>query len=145
VLVTKRGQGFRFEYDLLREPTKRIGRKLVHLKGDDQVLMVRAEAAEFIAIAADTGKVLIFRTEKVPVLAGPGQGVRMIRLTAKGEVIAAELVNKEDRLVLYPRKGKQVDLALDTAFIGTRGTQGKLYCKTITSMERVVSPEVPAQ
>jgi DNA gyrase subunit A len=141
ILVTRKGQGFRFEYDLLREPTKRVGRKLVHLKGDDQVLTVKPQDTELVAVGADVGKVLLFPVEKVPVLAGPGQGVRMMRLTAKGEVVAMELVSLQDRLVLRPRKGKDVNLPVMSMPIASRGTQGKSYCKTIEAMERFTATE----
>jgi len=145
VLITRRGQGFRFDYDLLREPTKRVGRKLALLKGDDQVLAVKPEDAEFVAIAADTGKVLLFPADKVPVLAGPGQGVRMMGLASKGEVVAMELVHRHDQLVLRPRTGKEVSVAVQTIPLASRGTRGKTYCKTIAAMESSSAAEAPEQ
>jgi DNA gyrase/topoisomerase IV subunit A len=113
----------------------------VHLKGDDQVLTVKPQDTELVAVGADVGKVLLFPVEKVPVLAGPGQGVRMMRLTAKGEVVAMELVSLQDRLVLRPRKGKDVNLPVMSMPIASRGTQGKSYCKTIEAMERFTATE----
>lgn len=145
VLITRKGQGFRFEYDLLREPTKRIGRKLVLLKGDDQVIAVKPEDAEFLAIAANIGKVLLFHAAKVPILAGPGQGVRMMRLGAKGEVVGIELVNRQDALVLRPREGREVNVAVETIPLASRGTGGKTFCKTIEAMELQAAIEVPQQ
>ena len=141
VLVTRGGQGFRFDYEILRETTKRIGRKLVNLRGDDQMLVVIPEEAEFIAVASSSGKLLVFPVDRVPVLTGPGQGVRLIKLTSGSEVVALHVVAGEDKLLIQPKEGKEETLAVRDIPIGNRATQGKTHCKGILAMERVIAEE----
>ncbi|MBI4962995.1 MAG: DNA topoisomerase IV subunit A [Desulfomonile tiedjei] len=141
ILVTRKGQGFRFDYDILRETSKRIGRKLVNLKGDDQILTVRPEDGEFIAAASNTGKILVFPVEQVPLLTGVGQGVRFIKLPAGSEVVALEVVNRQDELRIQPKKGKEATLVVGEIPTANRATQGKTYYSGILAMERVSAPE----
>lgn len=137
ILVTRKGQGFRFDHESLREPTKRIGRKFANLKGDDQVVAVRPEDGELIAVASNSGKLLIFPADKVPVFTGPGQGVRFIHLTAGSEVVALEVVNPKDALRVQPKKGKEQTLLVEDIPTANRATQGKSDWKGILAVERV--------
>jgi len=125
ILVTRQGQGFRFAYEILREPTKRIGRKFVNLKGDDQIIAVRPEDGALIAVASSSGKLLVFPVDQVPILTGPGQGVRFIKLTSRSEVVALEVLTLEEKLRILPKKGKEQVLAVEDIPMGNRATQGK--------------------
>jgi len=125
ILVTRQGQGFRFAYDILREPTKRIGRKFVNLKGDDQIVTVKPEDGVLIAVASSSGKLLVFPVDQVPILTGPGQGVRFIKLASGSEVVALEVLTREEKLRIQPKKGKEQVLAVEDIPMGNRATQGK--------------------
>jgi DNA gyrase/topoisomerase IV subunit A len=137
ILVTRRGQGFRFDYEILGEATKRIGRKFANLKGDDQVVAVRPEDGEMIAVASNSGNLLVFAVDQVPVLTGPGQGVRFIKLTSGSEVVAWEVVSRQDNLRIEPKKGKQQTLMVEDIPTANRATRGKPLWKGIVSMEKV--------
>jgi DNA gyrase subunit A len=141
ILVTRRGQGFRFDYEILREPTKRIGRKFANLKGDDQVMAVRPEDGEFIAVASNSGNLLVFPVDQVPVLTGPGQGVRFIKLLSGSSVVAWEAVNGKDELRIQPKKGKEQNLLVEDVPTANRATRGKPLWKGIASMEKVTDQE----
>jgi DNA gyrase/topoisomerase IV subunit A len=125
ILVTRLGQGFRFDYTMLREITKRIGRRLVNLKQDDEVVAVKSVDGELVAIGVDSGVVLVFPVEQVPVLTGPAQGVRMIRLASAGRVVALETVNVDDTLRVKTKRGKDRRFTVREISLGKRDTKGK--------------------
>jgi DNA gyrase/topoisomerase IV subunit A len=125
ILITRGGQGFRFDYSILRESTKRMGRRLVNLKPDDEVVAVKPVDGDLVAIAVNSGSVLIFPVGQVPVLAGPGQGVRMIRLAAGGSVVTLETVNPDDKLRIKTKRGKERVFAVREIQQGKRDTKGK--------------------
>ena len=111
VLITRQGKGFRFDYGILREPTKRSGRKLVSLAQTDEVVAAIPEDAELVAIAVDSGKMLAFPVDQVPVLAGPGQGVRMIKVSPESQVVGLELINIGDSLQIQFKRRQGADIA----------------------------------
>lgn len=141
VLITRKGKGFRFDYDILREPSKRVGRKLVTLHADDEIAAVKAEDGEMLAVATDAGHILLFKTEEVSTLTGAGQGVRMIRLTQGAEVVAMEPVNAADKVRVVPKKGKEKTLAVVDMVSARRGGLGKKYYGGINGMERMRDDE----
>jgi DNA gyrase/topoisomerase IV subunit A len=124
ILVTGQGKGFTFDYAILREPTKRMGRKLVNLAEDDSVLAVKPENGEKVFLGTDSGRILMFSVEQVPMLSGPGQGVRMIGLTGGSHVIAVELVQSEDRLRIKPKKGEEQVVPVKELPEGKRAGRG---------------------
>ena len=137
ILVTREGQGFRFDYGILREPSKRVGRKLAHLRENDETVSVRAEEGALVALGTDTGNVLVFPVDQAPVLSGPGQGVRMIRLKGESRVVALELVNPEDVLRIVSKRGKERIVPVSELAVANRGGQGKAIVKALAGMERM--------
>lgn len=141
ILITRKAKGFRFDYDILREPSKRIGRKLVNLGSEDEIAAVKPEDGELVAVASDAGHILLFKMEEVPVLTGAGQGVRMMRLAAGAEVAGIEAVNEDDRLKVQPKKGKEKILAISDMVPARRAGVGKKYYGGIDGMERMKDNE----
>ncbi len=94
IVVTTLGRGFRFDLDELLTPTKRTGRKMVLLKPGDAVQMVMQETAPYLVVAAESGHVLRFPSDQVPVMTGPARGVQMIKLV-KGAFVAGAVSAKE--------------------------------------------------
>ncbi|MDQ7781393.1 MAG: DNA topoisomerase (ATP-hydrolyzing) [Desulfomonilaceae bacterium] len=136
VVVTRSGKGFRFDYEILREPTKRMGRKLVNLRGDDETLGVIPETGTLMATASTSGHLLVFPLEQIPVLSGPAQGVRIIKLKPGSSAVAFETGNPEDKLAVKPKKGKLKVMSMGGIPQANRAGQGKAYCSGIVSMER---------
>lgn len=136
ILVTKFGQGFRFDYSILREPTKRAGRRLVNLKEGDEVLTVKPETGELAAIAADSGKLLVFPVEQISVLAGPGQGVRLMRLPQGAQVTSFETLDLQDELKIRRKRGKEKVVPVKTIAMGQRAGSGKAPFAGIIGIER---------
>lgn len=141
VLITRKAKGFRFDYDILREPSKRVGRKLVNLHEDDEIAAVKPEDGELLAVASDAGHIILFRMDEVSVLTGAGQGVRMMRLAAGAEVVGMEPVDTADRLKVQPGKGKEKTLAVGDMVPAGRGGLGKKYYGGIIRLERMRDDE----
>jgi DNA gyrase subunit A len=135
LLAASHGRGFRFTYDLLREPTKRLGRKIAGLPEGAEVVAVRSGSEKLVAIAADNGLLLVFPTEQVSVLAGPGQGVRLIRLAQDARVVAVELVSVDDVLRIEPKKGKDKTVAVNQMPVANRATKGRRVSPSIRNVE----------
>jgi DNA gyrase/topoisomerase IV subunit A len=141
VLMTRSGKGFRFEYEILREPSKRMGRKLVNLRGKDETIAVIPEDGALMAVASDSGNILVFPIDQIPILSGPAQGVRMIKLKPGTLVVGFENVDEADRVEVKPKRGKLKSFSLKKLPIANRAGQGKNYCSGIVSMERAKSGE----
>jgi DNA gyrase/topoisomerase IV subunit A len=125
ILVTRLGQGFRFDYSILRESTKRMGRRLVNLKPEDEVVAVKPVDGDHVAIGVNSGILLVFPVEQVSVLAGPGQGVRMIRLVPNTCVVAMETVSLDDKLRIKTKRGREKIVPVQEIQVGKRDTKGK--------------------
>lgn len=136
ILITRAGKGFRFDYEVLAEPTKRSGRKMVHLAEGDQAVTVKPVERELVAVASGDGKVLLFDTEQVSILSGPGQGVRMIKLTAGANVVSMETVSPDDTLRIVPKRGKDKIFEVGEIPRANRATQGKKLAPGIKTMVR---------
>ena len=61
VLITRNGKGFRFEYNVLTEITKRSGRRMVNLGKGDQVVTVKPVDGDLVAVASKEGQGAPFR------------------------------------------------------------------------------------
>jgi len=141
ILVTREGKGFRFEYGILEEPTKRTGRRLVNLSEGDAVVTVKPESGDHVMIAEHSGRVLVFPTEQVSVLTGPGQGVRMMTLTGESQVISLEMMNEGDKVRILSKRGREQILSMQELPVGNRGTRGKPVCKGIKEIDLIASVE----
>jgi DNA gyrase subunit A len=138
ILVTKSGQGFRFDYNQIQEPTKRMGRRLVLLKKDDEVLTVKPESGNLAVIAADSGRLLVFALDQIPVLSGPGLGVRLMKLSPESRVIALETARSEDSVRILRKRGKEKIIKLQEIVLGQRASVGKENFPGMIGMERYV-------
>jgi len=145
ILVTREGKGFRFDYSILREPSKRAGRRLVVLAESDEVVTVKAEQGDLVAVASDAGNLLVFSVDQVPVLNGPGQGVRMMRLKGDARVIGLESVGTGHVLRTVSKRGKERKFPLADLPAANRGGGGKNVAKALQLMESFPSEEEHSQ
>jgi DNA gyrase/topoisomerase IV subunit A len=121
-VVTRRGQGFCFERSALKEPTTRNGRSLIRLRQGDEVAAVRPAQGPLLVVAT-ARRVLVTEMEQVKVLAGAGQGVRVITPEAPG-VLECFTVRPDDILLVASPKGKVSELALADLPRYNRGSKG---------------------
>ncbi len=141
MLVTKHGKGFRFDYEILRETTKRTGRKLVSLASGDEVVGVRPESAELVAVAADNGKILVFPVDQVPILAGPAQGVLLFKLAPEASVVGMEIVHPQDVLRVRVKEAGEEIVKLSDLRIGKRARAGQKVGDSIAEISRKYESE----
>ncbi len=118
-----------------------MGRKLVSLAQTDEVVAAIPEEAELVVIAVDSGKMLAFPVDQVPVLTGPGQGVRMIKISPGSQVVGLELINIGDSLQINSKDGKELILKAADIPRANRSTQGKKIGESIAAIKRISSDE----
>jgi DNA gyrase/topoisomerase IV subunit A len=122
LVITRRGQGFCFERTALKEPTTRNGRSLIRLRQGDEVAAVRPVEGPLLVVAT-ARRVLVTEMEQVKVLAGAGQGVRVITPEAPG-VLECFTVRPDDTLLVESPKGKVSELAAASLPRYNRGSKG---------------------
>ena len=122
LVTTRRGQGFCFERSALKEPTTRNGRSLIRLRQGDEVAAVRPVEGPLLVVAT-ARRVLVTEMEQVKVLAGAGQGVRVITPEAPG-VLECFTVRPDDTLLVESPKAKMSELAVADLPRYNRGSKG---------------------
>ena len=107
--ATRDGMVLRFSADPLREATTRSGRRFARPADGDEVVSVDVcEGGAIVALASEKGRAILFDSDEVPVLAGPGKGVIGIRLAEDDRVVGATLFGKDEKravLTLENSKG----------------------------------------
>jgi DNA gyrase subunit A len=124
--IMENGAGLRISRDMVGETT-RSGRRYANVKGDNAVYDVIAADRPLVYIAHNGGKGLLFKLKEIPLLAGPGAGVRMIKLKKGDRIIGVKNVSKKDSLRLVFDKGRDVIIKVKDAEPGRRATAGRSY------------------
>ncbi|MGO8879059.1 MAG: DNA topoisomerase (ATP-hydrolyzing) subunit A [Desulfomonilaceae bacterium] len=138
VLITRKAKGFRFDLESLKEPTKRLGRKLVNLEADDEVVAVKNAEAEFALVAESEGHILMFRLDHVPIMSGPARGVVSMKIREQAEVVGLEVVGKDDSISLIQNNGETNVIPVGEIRLSARGGRGKKVSTSIVGIERSV-------
>ncbi len=142
--ATRDGMVLRFSADPLREATTRSGRRFAKpAEGDEVVLVSACEPGAIVALASEKGRAILFDSEEVPVLAGPGKGVIGIRLAEDDRVVGASLFGKDEKravLTLENSKGTPYTVTRRYDVVG-RGGKGFEMIKR-DRFVRSVPPEV---
>jgi DNA gyrase subunit A len=97
------------------------------VKKEDEVIHVAPVAAgDHVACATVQGKALICSVEEVPVLAGPGSGVMLIKL-GKGDAVigGAVLHDRDDHLVVRRLGGAEYRVSMRKYEVVSRGGKGR--------------------
>jgi DNA gyrase subunit A len=142
--ATRQGMVLRFSADPLREATTRSGRRFARpAEGDEVVLVSACEPGAVVALASEKGRAILFDSDEVPVLAGPGKGVYGIRLAADDRVVGAALFGKDEkRAVLTLENGKGTTYTVTRRYdVVGRGGKGFEMIKR-DRFVRSVPPEV---
>jgi len=142
--ATRDGMVLRFSADPLREATTRAGRRFAKpADGDEVVLVGVCEPGTIVALASEKGRAILFGSDEVPVLAGPGKGVIGIRLAEDDRVVGAALFGKDEkRAVLTLENGKGTPYTVTRRYdVVGRGGKGFEMIKR-DRFVRAVPPEV---
>jgi DNA gyrase subunit A len=143
--VTRRGLGFRFSLRTHGEPSTRAGRKFARPKGDDEVMTVvplgHEQDPEWIMCASDDGHALAVPVDEIPLLAGAGKGVMVMKLAPTARLLGAVLGRRDlDAIVVETGKGAERSLTL-RSIEGTRAGRGSWIVKR-DGFARFVPPAV---
>src|SRR5690606_17950841 len=134
--ITKQGMSLRFTLWPHREPSTSRGRLFGRVKtGDEFIAAFRVYAEQDVCVVSRAGKVLCCNSMEVNLLAGPGKGVRIIKLDAGDEVIAGFLA--ADAVLLNRSSGGALKLSAADRKTTGRGGKGKTVAKrgSIKSVE----------
>ncbi len=149
LFVTKLGQTSRFSLRGHRDASTRAGRKYARLADGDEVLYVDlCDGSERLACATAHAHALVCMASEVPVLAGAGKGVRLIKIDgADDAVVGARLIRDiNESLVVLNEDGKEYEVSVKRAVVSRAGKGSALYnYKRGKKLSRAadVTPTVP--
>ena len=131
--VTKRGLGLRFSLRNHAEPSTRAGRKFARLNEGDEILNVitvgLGTEPEWVMCAANDGHALAVPVAELPVLAGAGKGVHVIKLGHGAELLGVAIGRRDlDAIMVETGKGASRSLTL-RSIEGPRGGRGSWIVK----------------
>ncbi len=141
--VTRKGNALRFTLWPHKDPSTKRGRMYARVgKGDEIVSVFKIYADEDVCVVSRKGRVLRCNAQEVNLLAGPGKGVRILKLDADDEVVAA--FPAEWTVVLHKSTGGAQRLVGTSREASARGGRGRPVIKR-GRIERVElpPPEVP--
>ncbi len=115
LFVTKQGQTSRFSLRGHRDVSTRAGRRYAKLFEKDEVLYVEVcTGEEKLACATVQGHALVCMASEVPILAGVGKGVRLVKLEEEddGVVGARLMLDSSAPLIVENESGKQFEITV---------------------------------
>ncbi|MCZ7681920.1 MAG: hypothetical protein M5U28_25260, partial [Sandaracinaceae bacterium] len=144
IAVSRGGMVTRFSLRQLRDPSTRSGRRHAPRHAEraaDEVLMVDLSPGDRkLACATRKAHALLTTDDEVPVLGGPGKGVKLIKLGKGDEVIGARVMGDSTApLVLENEKGKRFEITVWRT-VTARGGKGQPLFKR-GELVREVPPE----
>jgi DNA gyrase subunit A len=126
MVATARGQVLRIPLHPFRQASTKVGRKYCRLGQADRVVfveLVRDATTMFLATAA--ARILHFAVSEVPVLSGPGKGVRGIRVAPDDQVLGgALLTHPRDCLYVETTAEKEMVFGQVKYEVTSRGGKG---------------------
>jgi len=147
IAVSKKGMTLCGSLRPHREPSTRTGRRFMRLDPGDEVIYIGLKRDRaFIACASVDGQALICDAEEVSVLAGPGKGVKLIKLGDEDVLVGAQLLYKaSEALIVEKESGAELRISRDKYKPVSRGGKGHALFQR-GSLAKVVtpSPEVPS-
>ncbi|MDQ3032932.1 MAG: DNA topoisomerase IV subunit A [Myxococcota bacterium] len=158
--VTKGGLVSRFSLVSHRDPSTRAGRKYVRLnapaagsagRGDEVVYVDVCQGDEKLAVATAQGHALVCMADEVPILAGAGKGVKLIKLEEGGrgkdadEVLGARLMRDSHApLIVEHESGKTFDITVWKEVVSRGGKGSALFKRGRAVRVLPADPVVPA-
>ncbi len=143
LIVTARGQVMRFSFSSFRAPSTRNGRRYCRLNSGDHVAYARLVGeGKTLFIVSREARLIHFRVRDVPVLAGPGKGVRGLKLVDGDEVLGAmQLARPSDALRIKNINDKVLSFGQTKYTVTSRGGRG-VKTSQRTGFAEIVRPEI---
>jgi DNA gyrase subunit A len=123
--ISRAGYGLRFALAPHTEVSTRAGRRFARPAKDDELLgVVPVEDKDFLAVVTENAYALVTKAKEVNELAGPGRGVRVIKVQ-QGDRLVGFLCTSEKKaeLPLETSKGRKLELTIREP--GSRGGKGR--------------------
>jgi DNA gyrase subunit A len=130
--ISRGGYGLRFALSPHIEVSTRAGRRFARpAKEDELVGVVPVDDKDFLAVVTENAYALVIKAKEVNELAGPGRGVRVIKVQRGDKLVGFLCTNdKKAELPLETAKGRKLELTIREA--GTRGGKGRQLARKDT-------------
>jgi DNA gyrase subunit A len=143
--VTRRGYGFRFDFDPHREFSTRSGRRYARVAEGDEVVGVQPSAdKDVLCIVTAQARALLCKAAEAPELANPGRGVTMIKVADDDAVLGFGLgaPKQSDVIIAETESGKKIPVGPGRFQVSSRGGKGHPLAKRM-KIASVTAPEPP--
>jgi DNA gyrase subunit A len=126
-------------FSTFRTPSTKAGRRFCRLREGDSVIFVElVRDAETMFLATREARVIHFKIDDVPILGGPGKGVRGIKLTPNDEVLGAmQLGRQSDSLHVINANDKPLSFGQMKYGVTSRGGKG-IKTSTRTGFKEII-------
>jgi DNA gyrase subunit A len=142
--LSRGGYGLRFALEPHTEVSTRAGRRFARPAKDDELVgVVPVDDKDFLAVVTEAAYALVTKAKEVNELAGPGRGVRVIKVQQGDRLIG--FLCTDDRKAALPlesAKGKKVELTVREP--GGRGGKGRQLVRKDKLKPLPVGPVVQA-
>jgi DNA gyrase subunit A len=124
LFATANGLGFRMKVDLATL-TKKNGRRVAKVTGDDELITVSPMAGELILTVSRDGYLTIFPASEVPELSAAGKGVILQKCPGTDKLVACLGVKQGEKLKARLAKGPDKEITISSLTIGQRAKRGE--------------------
>jgi DNA gyrase subunit A len=126
LVATAQGQVMRVSLSTFRPPSTKVGRKYCRLRKGDSVEHVELITEhQTMFLATKKARIIHFSLDDVPVLSGPGIGVKGIKMESGDEVLGAKLLTRpSDTLRVNNSNGKTLSFGQMKYNVTSRGGKG---------------------
>jgi len=123
--ISRGGYGLRFALAPHTEVSTRAGRRFARPAKEDELIgVVPVEEKDFLAVVTENAYALVTKAKEVNELAGPGRGVRVIKVQQGDKLIGFLCTSdKKAELPLETAKGRKLELTVREP--STRGGKGR--------------------
>jgi DNA gyrase subunit A len=130
-------------FSAFRAPSTKSGRRYCRLREKDRVIFVElVTEGETMFLATRDARVIHFKIGDVPILGGPGKGVRGIKLAPDDEVLGAiQLARPSDCLHVINDNDKPLSFGQMKYGVTARGGKG-IKTSTRTGFKEIVPPPI---
>jgi DNA gyrase subunit A len=139
LIATRLGQVMQLSVSAFRAPSTKAGRRYCRLREGDRVVFVElAGDADTMFLATRDARVIHFKIGDVPILGGPGKGVRGIKLAPDDEVLGAvQLARPSDCLRVINENDKELSFGQMKYGVTARGGKG-IKTSTRTGFKEII-------
>jgi DNA gyrase subunit A len=142
-VATSNGQVLRISFSTFRQPSTKAGRRYCRVgKGDRVVHVEFVENKDTLFLISKRARLIHFSVTDVPILSGPGKGVRGLKLTESGDEVlgARRLTRPGDTLKVINEHHRELAFGQHKYTVTSRGGKG-----VKTSQRTGIRSIVPAE